>query len=211
MELARLASERVDGAVVVPVGGVVDQARPERVGDRADDVRDRGLRRRSGRRAAAAWAPIVAGDPRPRLRRCFGSLEGSPPLWGRRSFAKLISDANHLHDRSRPSPAPGDRPARAAHAPAGRWRPQPDPGRRAEHGRLPWAADPVRARRARADPAAHGHAGARAAGGGGAGRAHRRSRRPALEPRRDHARGRRPARVRARTARTPISPSGWSA
>ena len=102
---------------------------------------------------------------------------------------------------------PVHRPARAAHAPGSRWRPDADPDRRAGDDLLPRAADAVRARRAREDPAADRHPRARAAGGAGPGRAHGRSRRPALVAAR---RRRRPARRCSRTcasARTRSWPS----
>ena len=83
--------------------------------------------------------------------------------------------------------APRRRALGAAAAPGIRHRPLPLALGRAGDDRAARAADPVRARRARAHPAADRHADRLPAGGGGPGHARRRSRRPPLVADHGHA------------------------
>ena len=106
-------------------------------------------------------------------------------LAAQRSFAKLISDANHLHHRPRPSPAPGARPGSrggCARQAGGDLSPTQGAALATIDCHGPLTPSELAARETH--PAPDRHARARAAGGGGPGRAHRRSRRSPLEPRR---------------------------
>ena len=139
----------------------------------------------------------------------FSSMARDPG--SRNSFAKLISvqtiSTTDLAHRLRPVIA---RLARRMRQQAGGDL-EPDPGRRAGHDRLPRAADAVRARRARADPAPDRDARAGAAGGGGADRARRRSRRsPLLASSRSTPAGDALLAVRARAQGRVSGRCGWT-